>query len=120
MQYSVIGASYQDQSLAVFFAGMDHQALLSYEAAQTKVLHLLVAELSASPLPDIHQLTDEVIAFLARPAHDLHQLEDATNDSLSLSWLSDDHFLIAVMDQTESYQLHLEVVPVEAGPGPND
>ncbi|WP_125703820.1 hypothetical protein [Lacticaseibacillus daqingensis] len=116
MQYSVIGASYQHQSLAVFYAGTDHQALLSYDAAAKKALHLLVAELSAVGLADIHQLTDEVIQFLAQPVHPLARLEDATNDCLSVSWLSDDHFLIAVMDATETYQLHLEVVPVVTGP----
>ncbi|WP_225048954.1 hypothetical protein [Lacticaseibacillus kribbianus] len=113
MPYSVIGASYQNQSLAVFYAGLDQEPLLSFEAATQKALHLLTGELAASPLPDLHALTDEIFTVLAQSPADLGALADATGPQLSVSWFADDHFVIAVMDETETYQLHVEVVPVQ-------
>lgn len=114
MVYSVIGATYQNQSLTVFYSGLDGQQLLSFEAAGSEALRLLNAELSACPLPDIHELAEQVLAFAMKRPTNLHQLEEATGDALSVSWFADDHFIIAVMDRTEAFQLHLEVVPVHA------
>ncbi|MFD1392665.1 hypothetical protein ACFQ3L_03550 [Lacticaseibacillus jixianensis] len=114
MAYSVIGATYQHQSLAVFYSGLDGQQLLSFTAACREALRLLNAELAACPLPDIRELAEQVLALALKQPLDLHQLAEATGDTLSLSWFADDHFVIAVMDRTEAFQLHLEVVPVHA------
>lgn len=112
MAYSVIGATYQNQSLAVFYSGLDSQQLLSFAAASTEALRLLNAELAACPLPDMHALAEQVLTFSLTKPVDLHELAAATADTLSVSWFADDHFVIAVMDQSETFQLHLEVVPV--------
>lgn len=111
MQYCVIGASYQDQSLAVFHSGIDGDPLESFDQAAHKAVGQLVTELAASPLADIHQLHDQVLGWCEAKT-DLHHLEDATADGLTLSWFADDHFVINVMDQTEAYQLHIEVAPL--------
>ncbi|MFD1483816.1 hypothetical protein ACFQ5J_00955 [Lacticaseibacillus baoqingensis] len=111
MQYGVVGASYQQGSLAVFHAGLDDEPLATYAQATQKALHLLVNELSASTLGDIHALLDQVMTFLAAGKCDVVQLDAATADTLTLSWFDDDHYVINVMDQTEAYQLHIEVVP---------
>ncbi|WP_262315468.1 hypothetical protein [Lacticaseibacillus parakribbianus] len=113
MPYSVIGASYQNQSLAVFYAGLDQEPLLTFEAATQKALSLLASELSASTLPDLHDLTDRLFAFLQQRPLDLAGLTAAVGERLSVSWFADDHFVIAVMDESETYQLHVEVVPVQ-------
>lgn len=61
MAYTVVGATYQAQSLAVFYAGLDTQPLLSYEEAGKEALKLLNAELAASTLPDLHELSEQVL-----------------------------------------------------------
>ncbi|KRN23297.1 hypothetical protein [Lacticaseibacillus camelliae] len=112
MAYSVIGATYQHQSLSVFYSGQDSLQPLNFKAACKEALRLLNAELAACPLPDIHELAEQVLNFAMAQSPKLHQLEEATGDSLSVSWFADDHFVIAVMDRTEAFQLHIEVVPV--------
>lgn len=114
MQYGVIGASYQQQSLTVFHAGLDAEPLTSFDQATHKAVALLVTELAASPLGDIHQLHDQVIAWLEAKPMDLHRLDDVAADGLTLSWFADDHFVINVMDHSEVYQLHIEVVPIKS------
>ncbi|WP_125580052.1 hypothetical protein [Lacticaseibacillus suibinensis] len=115
MAYTVVGATYQAQSLAVFYAGLDTQPLLSYEEAGKEALKLLNAELAASTLPDLHELSEQVLAFALKQPVDMHGLDDATGETLTVSWFADDHFAIAVMDATEKFQMHLEVVPVKKG-----
>lgn len=110
MAYSVIGASYQQGSLAVFHAGLEDELLPTFAQASKKALHLLIQELAVSTLPDIHELHDQVVAYAQHGQADMHGLNAATGDELTASWYADDHFVISVMDQTEAFQLHLEVV----------
>lgn len=112
MRYAVISASYSGGSLAVTYAGLDHERLNSLTAAEKKAGATLLNELAANTLPDIHQLLDNVMQALTAAQPDLHQLDNWGDQGLSISWLADDHFIIAVMDQTETYQLHIEVVPI--------
>ncbi|WP_461213908.1 hypothetical protein [Lacticaseibacillus sp. GG6-2] len=117
MQYGVIGASYQQQSLAVFHAGFDAEPLTSFDQATHKAVALLVTELAASPLKDIHQLHDQIMDWLESKPSDLHRLDELVADGLTLSWFADDHFIINAMDTTEAYQLHIEVVPIKMAGG---
>lgn len=110
MAYSVIGASFQQGTLAVFHAGLEDELLPTFDQACQKALRLLIQELAVSTLADIHRLHDEVVACAEAHGADIHQLNQATGDELTLSWYADDHFVINVMDETESFQLHLEVV----------
>lgn len=113
MHYSVIGASFENGSLAVFHAGLDDLGPLSFEAATQQALERLTAALAACPLPDIHALFDQVMADASAAPLRLQHLSDLPNDALSVSWYDDDHFVIAVMDASEQYQLHIEVVPIQ-------
>ncbi|MCI1985547.1 MAG: hypothetical protein LKJ69_06605 [Lactobacillus sp.] len=117
MQYSVIGASYQQGSLAVFHSGLDDEPLATFAQATQKALRLLVNELAASTLADVHALLDQVMHFLSQHKGNVRQLAAATADTLTLSWFDDDHFVINVMDQSEAYQLHVEVVPMTVNGG---
>lgn len=113
MQYAVVGATYQDRSLAVFHAGLTDGDLTSYKAAERKAIHLLMSELSASPLADMHDLTDGIVDVLAKNGADLQALAAANLSGLSISWFEDEHALIAAMDKSEAFQFHLEVVPIQ-------
>ena len=111
MRYTVVGASYHKKSLSVFYAGLDGQVLENYEAALHEALEMLEAELGTSTLPEIKALLTQVQGIKVASVDDLNQLDNATDDLLSVSWFDDHHFVIAVMNSSETYQLHLEVLP---------
>jgi len=111
MRYTVIGASYHQKSLSVFYAGLDGQVLDTYEAALSEAIAMLEAELGTSTLPEIKDLLTQVQAVKVNTVDDLNDLDNATDDLLSVSWFDDEHFVLAVMNSKESYQLHLEVLP---------
>ncbi|MCG4282936.1 hypothetical protein [Lacticaseibacillus saniviri] len=111
MRYTVVGASYHQKSLSVFYAGLDGQEINSYEAAQEEALRLLEAELQTSSQPEIQALAETVSDFQKHEVLDLNDLDNKTSEALSVSWFDDHHFVIAVMNAKESYQLHLEVLP---------
>jgi hypothetical protein len=112
MQYGIIGASYQQGTLAVFHAGIDEEPLPDLLSATQKALRLLVSELAVSDLADIHQLHDTIVNFLKTGSTDVQGLDDATGDTLTFGEFGDDHFVFNVMDQTEQFQLHIEVTPI--------
>lgn len=112
MQYGIIGASFQQGTLAVFHAGIDEEPLPDLLAATQKALRLLVSELAVSDLADIHQLHDTIVDFLQQGNYDGQALDDATDDTLTFGEFGDDHFVFNVMDQTEQFQLHIEVTPI--------
>ncbi|WP_407892446.1 hypothetical protein [Lacticaseibacillus sp. N501-2] len=112
MQYGIIGASYQQGTLSVFHAGIDEEPMPSFVTATQKALRLLVSELAISNLADIHHLHDTIVDFLQDGSTDVQALDDATGDTLTFSEFDDDHFVLNVMDQTEKFQLHIEVTPI--------
>ncbi|MFD1432813.1 hypothetical protein [Lacticaseibacillus yichunensis] len=111
MRYAVVGAMFQDVSLTVFHSGLDDEPL-DFEKAIRQALSQVIAGLAASPLADLHALTDEVMQVLMAKQADLHALDDETGDNLTVNWLADDHFIISVMDETEQFQLSVAVTPI--------
>lgn len=111
MAYAVIAASLQDQNLALTYAGLDGERLESFKDAELKAIGLLINELSGATAPGLHELTDAVIPVLTAAKGDLRKLPLNLPEGLVISWLGPAHCIIAVMDETETYQLHIEIVP---------
>ncbi|KRK70869.1 hypothetical protein [Lacticaseibacillus nasuensis] len=112
MAYAVIAASMQDKTLSLAYGGLDGEKLTSFKDAELKAISLLITELSGATLPALHTLTDAIIPELQAVRGDLRKLPLHLPEGLVISWLGQDHCLLAVMDDTETYQLHLEIVPI--------
>ncbi len=111
MPYGIIGATVHQESLSVFYEGLDDQPM-NFEQALQRAITLLIDELCGTAIAEFKKLAMYLQNHSIKNVTELNKLSDSTSDCLQVSWLSDNHFIINAMDQHEVYQLHLEVLPL--------
>ncbi|MBU3851376.1 MAG: hypothetical protein H9901_01585 [Candidatus Paralactobacillus gallistercoris] len=112
MLYGIIGATVHQESLSVFYEGLDDNRLTSFEQALQRTITLLAEELRGTAIAEFEQIATYLQSITVSNSRQLNQLSENTSDCLQVSWLDDTHFIINAMDQHEVYQLHLEVLPL--------
>lgn len=112
MLYGIIGATVHQESLSVFYEGLDDNQPMNFEQALQRTIALLIDELYGTAITEFKKLANYLQNHSIKNVAELNKLSDNTSDWLQVSWLSDTHFIINAMDQDEVYQLHLEVLPL--------